>query len=276
LVEKRTLVFITLAIFIWAASASAFAGYYYLQSKDYGQQFSETQNSLNKLASNYDETVSKYNVLLGEYSHLYGNFSFFMDNNYAKLVEPFGHLVENLSRNYAGVLSSQKDLNRTYSELFGRYEDLGQKGNVTREEFGSLLSEYSKLLYKLTLKELTQSIGETATLSVDIDIDYGNGTVVWRNDTQTSAGSNLFDLTQKITAVNYTYYTLTEPGHVLIDSINDKAAYTDPSYSSGYSWIWYYWDTAQKKWIVGPVGCDAWLLKDRGIYKWSYEHWVWP
>jgi len=276
LVEKRTLVFITLAIFIWAAVASAFAGYYYLQSRNYRQQFGETQDSLNGLASNYDETVSKYNVLLGEYSELYGNYSYFVDSNYAKLIEPFGHLVVNLEGNYTDLLNAQKDLNRTYLEVLSHYEMLGQKENVTREDFGSLLSEYYRLLYQLTIKELTQAITKTVTLSVNISVDYGNGTVAWRNDTQISASSTLFELTQEIATINYTYYALAEPGHVLIDSINDKATYVDPSYSSGYSWIWYYWDVDQKKWIAGPVGCDAWLLKNDGIYKWNYEYWSWP
>jgi len=276
LVEKRTLVFIAVAVFIWAVSASAFAGYYYLQSKNYGQQIDETQNSISRLASNYDETVSKYNVLAGEYSTLYGNYSYFFDSNYAKLVEPFGHLVVNLGGNYTSSLNTQKDLNRTYSELVSHYEMLRQKDNVTKEEFGGLLSEYYKLFTQLTIKELAQSVSETVTLSVNLDIDYGNGTVIWHNGTYISAGSTLFELTQKTAAINYTYYALMEPGHIIISSINDKAAYTDPSYTSGYSWIWYYWDDAQKKWTIGPVGCDAWLLKDGGNYKWNYEYWEWP
>jgi len=276
LVEKRTLVFITLTMVVWAATASTFAGYYYLQSRNYGQQLSETQNSLNKSATNYDAAVNRYNVLSGEYSELYGNYSFSLDSNYAKFMGSFGDLLENLSRNYADMLSSQEDVNGTYSELFNHYDILRQKDTVTKEEFGSLLSEYYKLFYTLTLKELAQSIGETVTLSVNIGLDYGNGTVVWHNGTETSAGSTLFELTQKIATVNYTYYALMEPGHVLIDSINDKAAYTDPSYTSGYSWIWHYWDDSEKKWIVGPVGCDAWLLKDGGTYRWHYEYWSWP
>ena len=83
----------------------------------------------------------------------------------------------------------------------------------------------------------------------------------------------MFELTQKVAAVNFTYYASMEPGHILIDSINDKAAYVDPSFTWGYSWKWYYWSEDQKKWMPGPVGCDAWMLKDGGIYKWSYEYW---
>jgi len=264
-----------LVIFIWATLASAFAGYFYIQSRNYGQKLEETQSSLNKSASDYDDVVGKFNVLSGEYSKLYGDYSFFFDSNYAALVEPFGRLVAHLGGNYTDSLNAQEDLNRTYSELVSHYEMIRQQDNVTQEEFGSLLSEFSKLFYTLTLKELAQSISETVTLMVNVCMDYGNGTTVWLNDTKASAGSTLFKLTQKIANISYTYYPLMEPGHVLVDSINDKAAaYTSPS--SGYSWIWYYWDDAQKKWSVGPVGCDAWLLKDGGIYKWNYEYWSWP
>jgi len=276
LVEKRTLVFITLPIVTWATLASVFAGYYYLQSRNYGEQLSQTQNSLNTLASNYDEAVKKYTVLLSAYSELYGNYSNSMNGNYAEFVESFGKLVANLSRDYTYLLSRREDLNRTYSQLLNHYEMLKQKDSVTRDEFGDLLSEYYKVFQLLSLNELTLSVRETVALSVSIGIDYGNETLIWHNETKMSAGSNLFELTRKIATVNYTYYAFIEPGHVLINSINDKASYTDPSYTWGYSWIWYYWDDAQKKWIPGPVGCDAWLLKNGGIYKWNYEYWTWP
>jgi len=276
LVEKRTLEFLMLAMVVWATTASALAGYYYLQSRAYGEQLSETQNSLDEFAASYDQTVGKYNVLSGEYSELYGNYSFFVGSNYAPLMTSFRYLVENLARNFTTSLSAHKDLNKTYSELLNRYEMLRQKDETTREEFGGLLNEYYKLFNQIAIKELTQSSVQALTLSVTVAIDYGNETIVWLNDTQVSARATLFELTQEIATVDYTYYPLMEPGHILVDSINNKAAYTDPSFSSGYYWIWYYWDGARKMWITGPVGCDAWLLKDGGMYKWNYEYWSWP
>lgn len=276
MVEKRALVFIALAVVVWATLASVFAGYYYLQSRNYGEQLSQTQDSLNTLASNYDDAVKKYTVLLSAYSELYGNYSSSMDGNYAGFIGSFGNLVANLSRDYTYLLSRREDLNRTYSQLLNHYEMLKQKDSVTREEFGDLLSEYYRVFQLLSLNQLTLSVRETVVLSVSVVIDYGNGTLIWHNDTEMSAGSSLFELTRKIAAVNHTYYALIEPGHVLINSINDKASYIDPSYTWGYSWIWYYWDDAQKKWISGPVGSDAWLLEDGGVYKWNYEYWSWP
>ena len=116
----------------------------------------------------------------------------------------------------------------------------------------------------------------STTLSVNIEIDYGNGTMEWHNETQAPAGQTLFGIMQNIAVINYSYYAFTEPGHVLIDSINNVTKYTDPSYVSGYSWIWYYYSDSAKMWLNGPVGCDAWLLKNDGVYKWSYELWSYP
>jgi len=272
-VEKRTLAFVTLGVLIWASMASAFVGYYYFQSRAFSQQLDENQYSLLKSALNYDKAISKYNALSGEYSALHGSYSFFSGSNYAELLEPFEPLAAALSRKYTSLLSTQEDLSEAYSELLAHYELLRQKGTVQKEEFENLLNEYYNLFHKLVLKELSQLIGETVHQTVNIIIDYGNGTAIWRNGTEMSAGSTLFELTMKTVVLNYTYYPVMEPGHILVNSINDKATFTDPSYSFGYSWIWYYWEDAQKKWAVGPVGCDAWLLKDGCSYKWSYEYW---
>jgi hypothetical protein len=264
-----------LATIVWAASASAFAGYYYLQNRNHAEQLDDTYNSLNKLASNYDEAVNKYDLLLSEYYALYGNYLYFTDSNYISLMEPLENLIVNLGKNYTSLFA-QEDLNKTYTQLLGRYETLAPKDNMTRAEFGNLLTECHELFSLSALRELGLSISEATTLSVSICIHYGNGTVEWHNGTQVSAGCTLFELTQKIATITSTYYASIEPGHILIDSVNDKAAYVDPSFTWGNSWKWYYLSESQKSWTFGPVGCDAWLLKSGGIYKWSYEYWSFP
>jgi hypothetical protein len=111
---------------------------------------------------------------------------------------------------------------------------------------------------------------------VNIEFNYGNGTVDWRNETDVPAGFTLFELTREIAVIKYSYYAYTEPGHVLVDSINNKTAFTNPSYTEGYTWIWYYWSNSDKDWVSGPVGCDAWLLENGSNYKWNYEQWTYP
>jgi hypothetical protein len=275
LVEKRALMFLTLAILVWAISISSLAGYFYLQNTMYTEQIGENQQSANKTASNYDELMSKYNTLLSEYSILYGSYSFPQGVNFTLLMEPLGRLIDSLKGNYGSLLMDQKGLNETYCTLEEDCQLVCQEGNVTREDFGRLLNECYDLSNLLAIRELSLILSETVTLNVNVCIDYGNGTINWHNETRTPTGSSLFQLTQKISAINYTYYSSMKPGHVLMDSINDKKAYT-VDYSEGWSWIWYYWDGDEQSWISGPVGCDAWMLKNGGIYKWRFEHWSWP
>lgn len=277
LVEKRTLVFLTLAIIIWAVSISSLAAYFYLQNTTYTKQISENKETLNKTASDYDESMSKYNALSSEYSALYGNYSYPAGTDFTLLTDSFGSLVDNLRGNYSHLLMNQKDLNETYHVLLNRTITANQKGNVSREEFGELLTEYYELSNLLVIRELSGLVSETVALTVSIDLDYGNQTVEWHNQTSLPAGSSLFQLTQEIATVDPKYEPLMKPGHIFIKAINDKKETTshhfEEGYSDGYSWMWYYWDSDEQKWVLGPVGCDAWMLKDGGVYKWSFEYW---
>jgi hypothetical protein len=275
LVEKRILVFLSLAIIVWAALASAFVGYYYLQNSNNSEQLDSAQNSLNTVASNYSNATNKYDLLLSEYGSLYGNYSYFTSSDYATLMPPLGSLITDFSKNYSDLFV-QEDMNTTYNQLLSDYEALLQKGNVTKTDFGNLLSEYYNLFSLSALRELGLSVSEATTLSVSVEINYGNGTLEWNNETQVPAGYTLFRITQEIAVISYSYYAFTQPGHVLVDSINNKTTYSDPSYNWGYSWIWYYWSDSGKTWVSGPVGCDAWLLTNGGVYKWNYERWSYP
>jgi hypothetical protein len=260
---------------VWAGLASTFAGYYFLQNVNTSNHLNSAQNSLNKVASSYGDATQKYDLLLTEYASLYDNYSSFAGSNYATLMPALGNAIADLGGNYTDLFE-QGDMNKTYDQLSSDYEALLQSGNVTETDFSNLLSQYYDLFNLSALRELGLSISEATTLVVNVEIDYGNQTVEWRNETNVPAGYTLFKLMQEIAVINYSYYALAEPGHVFVDSINNKTAYTDPSYTWGYSWIWYYWDSNEKNWVSGPVGCDAWLLENGGIYKWSFERWTYP
>jgi hypothetical protein len=206
---------------------------------------------------------------------LYGNYSYFAGSNYASLMQPLGSLIADFSNNYTDLFV-QEDLNSTHNQLLSDYQTLLQKSNVTKTDFGNLLNEYYNLFTLSAFRELGLSVSQATSLSVSIEINYGNGTLEWKNETQVPAGYTLFRITQEIAVTNYSYYAFTQPGHVLVDSINNKTTYTDPSYTWGNSWIWYYWSDSGKTWVSGPVGCDAWLLTNGGIYRWNYERWSYP
>jgi len=256
-----------LATIVWASLASAFAGYYYLQNGSNSQQLTSAQNSINTLASNYSEATNKYNLLLSDYGSL--NYTYYQDtlnatfSNYTILMPVLGNLIANFARNYTDLFV-QADINGTYHQLLNDYENSLQKGNVTEDEFGSLLSEYYNLFSVCAVRELGLSVSKVSTLSVDIAIDYGNGTTKWFNQTKVPAGYTLFELTQKIATIEFSYYSM-GPGHVFVTSINGVE--NDASY-----WLWYYWNLNDKSWVYGPVGCDAWLMQNGGIYEWIYEN----
>lgn len=256
-----------LAMIVWAALASAFAGYYYIQNGNNAEQLDNTQNSLNKVASNYSDVTNNYDLLLGEYGSLYSSYYYDTLNatfsNYTILMPALGSLITDFSKNYTNLFV-QADINGTYNQLLNDYENRLQKGNITEDNFGSLLSEYYTLFNLSALRELGLSISKASTLSVNIALDYENGTTEWFNETKVPAGYTLFELTQEIATIKYSYYNYTGPGHVFVDSINDKK--NDASY-----WFWYYWNDSNKSWVLGPVGCDAWLLQNGGIYEWKYE-----
>jgi len=252
---------------VWATLASSFAGYYYFQNNNNSGQRVNAQNSLNKVASGYSEAADKYDLLLNEYALLDDNYSVFTGSNYATLLPPLGSLIVDFSKNYTDLLG-QEDLNNTYNQLLTDYEAFLQKGNVTQTDFGNLLSEYYNLFNLSAFRELGVLVSVAATLSVDVEINYGNGTVEWHNETKVPAGYTLFELTQEIAVIKYGYYAFMEPGHVVVDSINDKIP------TGSYYWFWYYWSASEKRWISGPVGCDAWILENGGIYEWSFESWL--
>jgi len=275
LVEKRVFLFAALAMFVWAALASSFAVYLYLQNTMNSEQIAENQQSLNTMATTYNEAMAKYDALLSDYSFLQGNYSFPLNSNFTLLTGSFLNLLNSVEGNFSSLLTDQKDLNETHYALQSKSQALLLRGNVTREEFGKLLDECYEFLNLLAIRELSKTISEVTTLTVNICIDYGNGTAEWHNKTVIPTGSSLFQLTQKVATINYTYDALMKPGHIRITSINNWKEYTI-GYSEGGAWLWYYWDDNRQEWVFGPVGCDAWMLKDGGIYKWNFELWHWP
>lgn len=276
LVANRTIMLIALATFVWAASTSSLAGYFYLQNLRNIEQITENQKSISSIATSYDQIMTKYNLLISDYSILYGNYSFPYNTNFTLLAEKLLTLVNNLKGNFSLLLETQTELNETYNQLLKAVEDILANGGMPTERFGELLNKCYDFINYLTIRELSTIISEATTLTVNICINYGNDTVEWYNNIKMPAGSSLFQATKKIASIHYNYYEWMEPGHIRVTEINGKRERTEPSYTEGWAWIWHYWDESIQDWVTGPVGCDAWMLKDGGTYKWEYTYWRWP
>jgi len=282
----------TLVVLCWAVVATSSAAWYYTQMVTYSDQLSDRETMLNKMMQSHNEMVEGYNVIAVDYSDLYGRYQFFppwpynfttieFDNlkgNYSEFLTDYSGLLNELKGTYSDLLSQYSELNGTYYELVKGCDELRDRlesytpGNRTELindltiDFNELLIRYGKLHSETVVKAYSGVMG-TVELKVDLCIDYGNGTVIWSNATSMPVGSSLFDLTQKQAVVDYQYWAMMEPGHMLVTSINGL----EQDYTTLQYWFWYYWDAETGEWVHGLVGCDAWKLKTDGIYKWAYE-----
>lgn len=259
MVEKRTIILVTLATLVWASIATSSAAYYYLEQIKYADQAKKEQQLMNELAANYSISATRRNLLSEDYGILLGEYQWLVGENYSVLMGNYEKMLLKLKSNYTSTLNEFPELNKTYSSILDESRTFSTKAAVTKEEFGSLLDEFYELFTALALKDLVGYLSPMSEIEVSLCIDYGNLTIEWHN-TSTSPGITLFDLTREIAKVEYSYWPTMEPGHILVDSIN--------SHKEGF-WIWHYWDDIENKWIFGPVGCDAWILKDNGIYNWT-------
>jgi hypothetical protein len=137
-------------------------------------------------------------------------------------------------------------------------------------EVESLKSENAQL--SRTIERLQREVenlrNKTATLSTQLDevsitvdllVDFGNGTKVWHNDTRVPIGYTLLNLTySKLRPVEYTVY----PFGVFVNKIMGV-----PNQGT---WYWLWWEYGQKGWKMGETGADVVKLKDGGIYAWIY------
>lgn len=255
-----------MAILVWALISTGATAYYFLERMRYQSQLTETQNLLFALAENYTASMEKQDKLLRDYNALFGEYYQLYPENCSVFMGEYCALLSNLSSNYTHILDAFPKLNEAYSYLSSQAQALRTQSVVTRTEFEMLLSEFHKLLSDLSAKELENALINVSLISVNLCIDYGNGTITWYN-VSVSPGMTLFDLTKNLTSVEYSYVAGMEPGHVLVNSINGVAP------SGGKYWFWYYWDDAKGEWVFGQIGCDAWILSNNGTYRWIYKLW---
>ena len=116
-----------------------------------------------------------------------------------------------------------------------------------RSQYIALKDENQKILKEL--HELTST--------VDIIIDYGNGTKTWFNDTRIIPGESLLNVTKDITDLEY---TMSEFG-AFVSSINGIEGTQDNF------WIWNYYEDG---WKMGLTGADQKYLHEGDIVSWKY------
>jgi len=117
--------------------------------------------------------------------------------------------------------------------------------------------------------DIVVTASQQTKLSVDILLDYGNGTRKWSTCILSKPGNDtVYNATQAAaTTLNVTWYG----DAVLVDAI-DGVWNSDP-----YYWMWWYWNFTESKWLIGPAACNQYALNDGDIVAWYYENCtVWP
>lgn len=130
------------------------------------------------------------------------------------------------------------------------------------------LASYFYVAYTSVSSELA-TVAEK-TISVNLLIDYGNGTAVWYNGTILPRGATLLTALLSVAKVNYTigaYGAFIQS----INGVSNKAI----SSKEGLFWMWYRFNAEAGGWEIGPVAADSYRLRDGEIVKWSYEKVKW-
>jgi len=117
-------------------------------------------------------------------------------------------------------------------------------------------------------QDLKQKLGEVS-ISVNMAIDYGNGTRLWFNETALPIGATVFNATVKVANP--------EPdpkyGESFIIAINGVRQ----NENENKYWLWWIWDETQAKWAPGPVADNEYALSNGQNVIWYLENTsTWP
>jgi hypothetical protein len=98
-------------------------------------------------------------------------------------------------------------------------------------------------------------------IHVNIELNYGNGTIQWHNNTEAVMGDTLLSATLLVSDANYTMW----PGLGALVNGLDRVSNAHPFY-----WMWWMW-TSYSGWVEGPVGCHKYVITDNETLCWFYE-----
>jgi len=97
-------------------------------------------------------------------------------------------------------------------------------------------------------------------ISVDLLIEFSNGTRIWHNSTSVPIGWTLFNLTIVTTGGRVEYQTAY--GSAFITSISGVSG------SGPFYWLWYSWNSTSGEWASGMSGADQYVLLDGDTLAW--------
>lgn len=99
-------------------------------------------------------------------------------------------------------------------------------------------------------------------ISVDLGVDYGNGSRIWQNNTKGLTGQTLFDVTKQV--ANVTYQTGMWGTEIL--SINGV------SKQGAFGWTYWVWNSTDHSYSIVWENVDKHLVANEETYMWYYQN----
>jgi hypothetical protein len=116
-------------------------------------------------------------------------------------------------------------------------------------------------------------IEQEATVTVNIGINYGNGTITWHNGTVVPSGEFLLNATMRVATVEFTIYQgggLTGPGlpGAFVTSINGVTQ--NPA--ANLYWMYWVYNPQTQQYVMGQVGAGSYALASDQTVQWYYQN----
>jgi len=138
-------------------------------------------------------------------------------------------------------------------------------------QYDTYKNEYNSLVDQLNTRfGNVSAMLEGISPTIDIFLSYGNGTIVWQNNTTPALGSTAFTVLYLITDnVNYTDFG-GELG-ILVTSINGVAN------NNTHGWFYWLWNSQNPEWILPEKSSAKYILHDGDTIAYTYASYKeWP
>jgi hypothetical protein len=116
--------------------------------------------------------------------------------------------------------------------------------------------------YWLQYNGLSQQVSGLR-ITVNIGVDYGNGTRTYYNETQAFTGESVLTVTKRVAEVE----TATSAYGTYVTGINGLNVQGD------YGWTYWPWNSTGSMWDFAPVGADVYqVVVNQSTFLWYYEN----
>ena len=104
-----------------------------------------------------------------------------------------------------------------------------------------------------------------ALIYVNVGVDFGNGTRVFSNNTETIISATLFNVTKQAFNVSY---DVTSSGIEIksIDGVQKTGG------TGGYGWTYWLWNSTESSWSIVWEGAAVHEVANEETYMWYYQN----